>query len=292
MEFLQGIYQLEIVGKVTVAEFVGLKLTAGRLPTDGIMPLSHTLDTPGPLARSVEDTIMMFQVMDGVEGWQMDRDRAAGTGVYSSLTATATGLRLGVLDDKERAQCTGEVLDAYDAALDVLRSLGAVLEVFHSPKAYDVLTETSGHLIAAEGFHHHGHLYDDPAQPMDEDVRARMLAGKDVSAKEYLAIREDRQQTTADYLAAMQGFDAVITPTMTTAAPPVADVDQAISPAHFTRHVNLLGMCALAVPTGLTSGGLPTSLQIIARANEEDMTLRIGSSLEAAQSPIGHPAIG
>ncbi|MEM7059259.1 MAG: amidase [Pseudomonadota bacterium] len=261
----------------------GLKVTANRLPTDGILPLSHTLDTPGPLARSVEDAIMMFLVMDGMEGWRLDQDRKHGTGLFAALREGVRGLRLGTLDDQERAQCTPDVLAAYDAALDRLQHLGAVLEVFHSPRGYGDLTAASGRLIAAEGFHHHGHLYDDPEKPMDEDVRTRMLAGKHVSAADYLAITDDRAETTTAYLTAMKGFDAILTPTMTTAAPLVKEVDQAVSPAYFTRHVNYLGMCAMAVPTDLTPGGLPTSLQIIARAKQEHMALRIGASIEAHQ---------
>ena len=57
--------------------------------------------------------------------------------------------------------------------------------------------------------------------------------------------------------------------TITTTAPRLEDADQAVAPSHFTRHVNYLGMCALALPTGLGASGLPTSMQIIARAGQE-----------------------
>jgi len=239
---------------------VGLKVTAGRLPTDGIIPLSHTLDTPGPLARSVEDAILMFHAMDGAEGWAVDRDLAAGTRLFAALHQGVKGLHLGAMDDRERAACTADVLDAYDQALDLLRGLGAEVEVFSTMIGYADLTAASGRLIAA-------------------------------SAVDYMRIFEDSKATQAEYLGVMRGFDAVLTPTMTTAAPLVAEVDQAVSPAHFTRHVNYFGMCALAVPTGLTPGGLPTSLQIIARSNCEEMTLRAGAALEAAQPALARPVL-
>ena len=270
---------------------VGLKVTAGRLSTDGIIPLSHTLDTPGPLARSIEDTILMFLAMDGAEGRSVDADRAAGSGLFETLTGHANGLRLGILDERERSECTADVLDAYDAALDRLRHLGAELQVFESTEGYADLTATSGVLIATEGYYHHGHLYEQNQLPMDEDVRTRMLAGRGVSAAEYLKIMADREVARLAYLDRMKGFDALLTPTMTTAAPRIEEVDQAVSPAHFTRHVNFFGMCALAVPSGLTPGGLPTSMQIIARGNQEALALRIGAALEAAQQPIGNPVL-
>jgi aspartyl-tRNA(Asn)/glutamyl-tRNA(Gln) amidotransferase subunit A len=270
----------------------GLKVTEGRLPTDGIIPLSQTLDTPGPVARSVEDTVLMFQVMDGAEGWAIDRDRTHCHGLHAALRRGVAGLRLGVLDDRERAECTTDVLEAYDAAVDRLRHLGADLQVFRTPRGYADLTAASGRLIAAEGYYHHGHLYEQNELPMDEDVRARMLAGRDVSAVDYLRIFDDRERTRSAYLGAMDGFDAVLTPTMTTAAPGIDEVDQAVSPAHFTRHVNYLGMCALAVPTTLTPAGLPTSLQVIARGDDEAMAVRIGAALEAAQPPTARPELG
>lgn len=64
---------------------VGLKLTYGRLPNDGIMPLSQSLDSPGPLARSVCDALLMFEVMDGREGWKISQDYTDGTNNFSSL---------------------------------------------------------------------------------------------------------------------------------------------------------------------------------------------------------------
>lgn len=267
----------------------GLKVTEGRLPTDGILPLSHTLDTPGPIARSVLDSVIMFEVMDGREGWAIDRDRAAGTGLYGVLGRGVAGLRLGALDPRERAACSDEVLAAYDAALETLRGLGARIDAFTGPRSYADFTSANGRLISAEAYFHHGAMYEDLALPLDEDVRPRVLAGRDLSAADYMAIQRDRRQAQADFYAAMAGFDAVLTPTVTAAAPPVAEVDQSVSPGHFTRPFNYLGMCALALPSGLTPGGLPTSLQIAARGGHEAMALRIGAALEAAQPALRRP---
>ncbi|MDH5354341.1 MAG: amidase, partial [Gammaproteobacteria bacterium] len=61
---------------------VGLKVTEGQLPTDGITALSQTLDTPGPMTQSVVDALLMYQVMAGVEAWKIDHDRDQHRGVY------------------------------------------------------------------------------------------------------------------------------------------------------------------------------------------------------------------
>jgi aspartyl-tRNA(Asn)/glutamyl-tRNA(Gln) amidotransferase subunit A len=267
----------------------GLKVTEGRLPTDGILPLSHTLDTPGPLTRSVLDALLMFEVMDGREGWAMDRDRAAGTGLYAVLGQGIAGLRLGALDDRERTACSAEVLDAYDAALETLRDRGATVDVFTPPRSYADFTIANGRLISAEAYAHHGTMYDDPENPMDEDVRPRVLAGRGITAADYIHILRDRRVAQVAYYEAMCGFDAVLTPTITAAAPAIAEVDQSVSPGHFTRPFNYLGMCGLALPTGLTPNGLPTSLQIVARGGEEALVLRIGAAMESAQPILTRP---
>jgi aspartyl-tRNA(Asn)/glutamyl-tRNA(Gln) amidotransferase subunit A len=268
---------------------VGLKVTERRLPTDGILPLSQTLDTPGPLARSVADAVLMFLAMDGVEGWQVAHDLQQRTGLFADLHHGAQGLRLGILDAEERAACTPDVLQGYDSALELLRHLGAELVPFSASRSYADLTAACGTLIATEGHFNHGHLYDRPDLQMDEDVRGRMLAARDVTAHAYQQMLVDRAEGKARYLALMQGLDAVLTPSMTTTAPPLTEVDQAVSPGYFTRHVNYFGMCALSVPSGLSAEGLPTSLQIIARPNAEAMALRIGAAYEAARPAIPWP---
>ncbi len=254
---------------------VGLKVTEGRTPTDGIIPLAH-LDTPGPMARSVLDAWMMFQVMDGAE-------------VTLPQPAPIEGLRLGVMDHAERALCDADVLSDYDAAIETLTALGAEMAEFSAQKPYAELTETCGRLITAEAYFHHGHLYDQPDLPLDEDVRKRMFAGRDVTAQDYLAMKAERRVGAADSLSRMEGFDAILTPTTLTTAPPVSEVDQDVAPSHFTRPANFFGLCALSLPMGLSPAGLPTSLQIMARPFQEDLALGIGAAYEAARGPFPEP---
>ncbi|MEO1613578.1 MAG: amidase, partial [Pseudomonadota bacterium] len=235
---------------------VGLKVTEGRIPTDGIIPLAH-LDTPGPLARSVADAWVMYQVMDGAP-------------IGTPTPRSVEGLRLGVIDEAERALCDADVLDDYDAALETLAGLGAELAAFSPQKPYSELTATCGLLIMAEAYHHHGHLYDQPDLPMDEDVRKRMLVGRDVTAHEYLSMKDERRAGAAEFLRRMEGFDAILTPTTLTTAPTLAEIDQDVAPSHFTRAANFFGLCALSAPMGLSPTGLPTSLQIMARPFDED----------------------
>ena len=97
----------------------------------------------------------------------------------------------------------------------------------------------------------------------------------------------NREKDMQQFNKVLTGFDALLTPTIISTAPLLSEIDQDVSPGHFTRPFNYLDMCALAMPTQPTPTGLPTSLQIVARASQEALTLRIGAALEAT---FGAPA--
>lgn len=246
---------------------VGLKVTEGQLPTDGILPLS--------------DTLIMYLTVKGKDAGRINRDRRNSTGLFAELHRGVAGLRLWVLDDAEPNACSEDVSTAYDAALDRLRHVGAELVTFCAQQSYGGRTATCGTLITAEGYSHWGHLYEQDDLPLDEDVRSRMLAGRDVTAKAHAKMLKNRVAARDVYLDRMTGLDAMLTPTTPTTAPLVDDVDQSIAPSYFTRHVNFFGMCALSVPAGLAWDGMPSSLQVIARPNDEVLLIRIGAAFEA-----------
>jgi aspartyl-tRNA(Asn)/glutamyl-tRNA(Gln) amidotransferase subunit A len=91
----------------------------------------------------------------------------------------------------------------------------------------------------------------------------------------------------AAFAAQMKGFDVLITPTTIGRAPSVDDVDQNIGPGYYTRPFNYLEMCGISVPTGLDNQGLPTSVQIVGRANDEYTILQAGATLETMFGRLG-----
>ena len=123
---------------------------------------------------------------------------------------------------------------------------------------------------------------DDPDQPVDDDVRPRIQIGKGMSARDYLLTLREREAIKRDFDAALADTDALLTPTIATAAPVVETIDQSGTPATFTRTVNLLDRCALALPNGFTAGGLPASLHIVCAGYDEATALRIGWAYENA----------
>jgi aspartyl-tRNA(Asn)/glutamyl-tRNA(Gln) amidotransferase subunit A len=261
---------------------VGLKVSAGRISTYGVLPLSSTLDTPGPLARSVEDAALIFRVLNGPD--PRDPQTLAWTPLdpLPTLRRGAAGLRLAVMPEAERAGVAADVLAAYDASVERLAALGAQIVRPPLPHRFSDYAAATGRIIGSEGYRFVGHLVDDMSLPVDPHIRPRIQLGRGVSARDYLQTLAEREEHRRAFAAALADVDALLTPTIATAAIPLTEVDQSTTAAHFTRAGNYLGLCGLAVPNGFTARGLPTSLQILCHTGQEAMALRIGFAYEQA----------
>jgi aspartyl-tRNA(Asn)/glutamyl-tRNA(Gln) amidotransferase subunit A len=259
----------------------GLKVTIGRVSTAGIVPLSTTLDTPGPMARSVEDVALLYTVLSGPDPRDPNTRGIVPEDPMPVLHRGVRGLRLARMPAAERDGVSSEMLAAYDASLEALARLGAEIVDVDLPFRFVDLVTTSA-IVQAECYFFNGTLSEDAAARLDEDVRLRTLAGSGVTAQDYLRTRRMQQEMKAAFARAMDGIDALLTPTTESAAIPLDTVDQAVMPSRFTRFGNLLELCALALPNGFTPEGLPLSLQIVCRGYDEATALRIGQAYQVA----------
>jgi aspartyl-tRNA(Asn)/glutamyl-tRNA(Gln) amidotransferase subunit A len=199
------------------------------------------------------------------------------------LQRGAKGLRLARMPDDEREGIESVVLAAYDDSLHELEGMGAQIVDIVLPHRFAEFAEMTAALIAMEGYPHFAHLVEDPASPIDDEVRKRFKPAATKSSSDYLALLHKRERMRRATEAALADIDALLTPTTPTTAIPVADVETTTKiPAHFTRAVNMLGRCALAVPNGLCPVGLPTSLHIVCGPREEEIALRIGIAYQSA----------
>ena len=115
--------------------------------------------------------------------------------------------------------------------------------------------------------------------PRPEVKRAESLL---LAAQHAVDAAQSENLPKLEFAAATADIDALLTPTTQTTAVPLTAVDQASTPAHFTRFVNFLDLCALALPNGFTATGLPMSLQIACRGYDEATALRIGWAYQEA----------
>ena len=262
---------------------VGLKATVGRVSNFGAMMLSDTLDTLGPMTRDVEDAALMFDAMHGPDAHDARTLAHQRIDVLRDLKSGIRGMRLGTLPAEALGEIDPETANAFEEALGVLRSLGATTQTVTVPAAYNTLAEATGKVIAAEGYARLQARIDSNEPVMDEDVRKRLDWGRKIAAHEYIRILNERRALAEELEHNMHGCDALVTPTTPFPAIPVSEVDQRVAPmSSFTRAVNLLDMCALAVPCGFSSRDLPLSLQVVGRGYDEARVLRIGWAYERA----------
>ena len=261
---------------------VGLKTTIGRVSTYGVLPLAATLDTPGPMTRSVEDAALLYNAMQGPDPLDKATRGVAFADPLPHMKRGIAGLKLAVMPAGEREGVEAEVLAAFDASLETLRSLGATVSEIALPRVLASLGGMTGRIIGAEGYLEVGDRVDDMNLQIDEAVRPRIWIGRDLSARDYLETLRKREIVKLEFDAALAGYDALLTPTVATPAIPIDAIDQSTTPAGFTRAVNLLDRCALSIPNGFTAGELPLSLHIVCDAYDEAMALRIGWAYEQA----------
>lgn len=254
---------------------VGFKPTYGRIPLDGIVPLAASLDSIGPLVRSVDDARLLVAAMAGEPF------------VPLPGTTSLAGVRITAL---ARAQfpdfVEADVAAAFDATVARLRALGADVDRRDIPFDFAALGTRNGRLIGMEGYAAHRAIVDDAAAEVDPGVRARMLLAKSATACEYLEALAARRVAMREFAAWMRDREALLTPMLPITARPLADVDETAYPlATWSRAVNYLGACAVSVPCGLSAAGLPIGMQIVARAGGDDVACRIAAGLQRGEAP-------
>ena len=254
----------------------GLKTSIGRVSTYGVLPLSPTLDTPGPMARSVEDVTLLYAAMQGYDPFDPLTNGLSYTDPNENLRRGVRGLRLARMPQTERQYASADVLAAYDRSLSELEALGAEIVEIKLPFLFADVAAFNLRIMAAESYALYHKLIDDEKAPLDPHVRPRIASGRKVSSQAYIEALHMRSVMKEQYDAAIVGIDALLTPSTMTTAVPIDEVDQTKAPAHFTRFANYLNLCALALPNGIAADGLPTSLQIVCRTNDESTALRIG----------------
>ncbi len=262
---------------------VGLKTTVGRVSNYGTLRLSETLDTLGPMTRDVEDAAILFGAMHGFDPQDAQTFTHTQVDPLRDLKKGVSGMRFAVLPDEDFGELDPEVTSAFARALDVMRSLGARVDTLRLPIAYKRVAEIVGKIIAAEGYALHRGWIDRDDLPFDHDVRDRIRWARGLSAADYIQVMTERKEAQRDVHASLREYAALLLPTTPLPAVPLSEVDQSKAPMSLlTRPINLLDLCALALPCGFTSGGLPISLQIAGRGYDEPRILRIGWAFENA----------
>jgi len=264
----------------------GLKPTWGLVSLHGAVPLSTTLDSIGPLAHTVEDAALLTAAMAGPDPRDPATLAAPRVDLQAALAGPADvrGMRVTALATETFPAFTQpDVIAAFGHAIATLRGLGAVVDEERVPLDFEDLMVRNGRIIAAEAYAVHRAYIEDERLDIDPWVRRRVLSGKAIGAADYIDDIAGQRRAAASFAAWMRGRAALLTPTLPITATPLEEVDESTTPlATWTRAGNFLGACALSLPAGFASGGLPIGVQLIGAPFTEATLVRIGRAFQGA----------
>lgn len=253
----------------------GFKPTVGRVPTNGVFPLSTTLDSVGPLAP----TVSCCAIVDAI---------FAGENPVVPEPIALKGLRFGIPDTLVTEDLEPAVAKAFERALQRLSAAGALIEDIPLPELGELAAVGRVRFPSmVEGFAIHRERLNTSLQQMDPRISDRLLAGGELSGADYydvlqyrLSLMERAQQITSQY-------DAVIMPTIPIVAPPISQFygsDARLRDPHIivirnASIANLLGRCALTIPCH-EPGEAPVGFMLMGEAMADKRLLEIGVSVE------------
>jgi aspartyl-tRNA(Asn)/glutamyl-tRNA(Gln) amidotransferase subunit A len=266
----------------------GLKTTYGRISRFSAMPLSQSLDTVGPLARTAEDCALLLGLMAGADPEDPTASTAPVDDYMAATSQSIKGLRIGVPTSFYVDDLDAEVAHALDETIATLKREGAEIMKVELPDQHQ-LSAACQLVLAVEAAAFHKRWLIERPQDYGPQVLMRLQNGLAIPGVSYLEALRWRAPALAAHVAATSGVDVVIAPVAPVPAPTIAESDVGNSPGaeaviqrltRFTRPINYLGVPALAVPSGFTRSGLPIGVQLIGRSFDEATILSVGAAFQ------------
>jgi aspartyl-tRNA(Asn)/glutamyl-tRNA(Gln) amidotransferase subunit A len=253
---------------------VGFKPTQRRVPLDGGVPLSFSLDSFGPLARTVACCAALDAVLAD-EKVQPLRPRA----VKGMRLAVPTTVALDDLDDA--------IANTFERALENLARAGALIERIEVPEFNDVgAMNAKGGFAAAESYAWHRYLLTSKGDVYDPRVSLRILRGEGISAADYIDILNARRSFIARTEARIAPYDALVLPTTANTPPKIADLaDDKVFTVQNLRAlrnctlINVLDGCAISLPAH-RDGEVPVGLMLAAAGGSDRRILELAAGME------------
>jgi aspartyl-tRNA(Asn)/glutamyl-tRNA(Gln) amidotransferase subunit A len=253
---------------------VGFKPTQRRVPLDGGVPLSFSLDSFGPLARTVDCCAVLDAVL-------------ADEPVRPLLPRPVKGMRLAVPTTVALDELEDEVARTFERALEVLSRQGALIERIAVPEFLDVgVMNAKGGFAASESYAWHRYLLTSKGEVYDPRVSSRILRGESLSAADYIDLLGARRSLIARTTARLAPYDALVMPTTAITPPRIADLadDKAFTKANLLslRNCTLINMidgCAISLPAH-REGEAPVGLMLAASGGSDRRIFELAAGME------------
>lgn len=270
---------------------VGLRPTIGRVSNFGVVPLAWSMDTVGPMTRTVEDCALMFGAIAGYD----ERDGGSAstpTADYTvGLSRGAGGIRVGVIADYSLHHLQPAVYSAVKEGLEVLAALGADVVELQVPNIRGNIAAQLTVEACEPAAYHQTWLRDRP-EDYGDDVRRLLRLGELHFATQYIQAQRYRSVLRSSLLEAFGSVDVLVCPTLPFTATALGATtvvieddqseDMLSAIMQFTGVPSLAGLPALSVPCGFDPDGLPIGMQIIGRPFDEATLFRLGAAFQRA----------
>ena len=272
---------------------VGLKTTVGRISRAGVYPLSWTLDSVGPLTRSVEDAAEVYHVLQGEDPEDESTIGIPPHDVRPTLKLGVRGLRVAFGQTLFFDDVDDEVEKAVRQCGEVFRDLGALVTCIDVPEAAAVMEdENRGFMIPTEACVVNQRLLDEHFDDLDPVIAQRMILGRNFSAPDYHILARRWADMKRGVVETLRDVDALIVPTTMIPPLPLDVIDSSLETYldynfKYLRNTsigNILNLCGVSLPCGWTTQGLPIGLMIYAKPYHEEMALRVAYAYEQATS--------
>lgn len=269
---------------------VGLKPTFGRVSRYGVFPLAYSLDTVGPMTRSVQDAAIIMNTIAGYDSRDPSSANRPDEDFTALLGQPINGLRIGIPQEYFYDVIDSEVKDAVYRASHVLEELGAQVEECSIPALKQSIT-ISGVILLTEAAEIHTDNLRNRADDIGADVCARLQDGAMTPAISYIKSQRARTAFNRQIAEAMRQYDILLAPTTATAAPKIDDTVVQVGGSsepklslmpRLTRPHNICGNPTVSVPCGFTSEGLPIGMQLAARPFQDAVALQVAHAYEQA----------
>jgi aspartyl-tRNA(Asn)/glutamyl-tRNA(Gln) amidotransferase subunit A len=255
---------------------VGYKPTQQRIPLDGGVPLSFSLDSYGPLARTVECCATLDAVL-------------ADEPIVALRPRPIKGMRLAVPTTVVLDELDPAVAKAFERALENLSRAGALIAHIEVPEFLDVgIMNTKGGFAAAESYAWHRYLLTSKGDVYDPRVSTRILRGEGISAADYIDLLNARRSLIARADARLSPYDALVMPTTANTPPRIADLadDKAFTVANLRSLrncslINTIDGCAISLPAHRESE-VPVGLMLAASGGSDRRIFELAAGMEAS----------
>jgi aspartyl-tRNA(Asn)/glutamyl-tRNA(Gln) amidotransferase subunit A len=265
---------------------VGIKPTSGRISRYGVMPLDFSLDHMGPLTTNVRDAAIVLEAIAGYDRRDDTSSRASVPTYLPPAEPSLRGVRIGRPANFYTERLQPEARTAYDKALEIAESLGAIIVDLKVPDIASI--NIVGRIILMSEASALMERYLGDREKFGADVLALLDQGRLLPATDYVNAQRLRRVMQRDFSKLWEQVDLIFTPTAPIVAPVAGEAtvmiddveeDTRIASTRFVRAFNVLGLPALSMPCG-KSGALPIGLQIVGKAFAEPLIFRSGACLE------------